>query len=103
MHSEGYFTVKGETTEGHITSTTFVNAPVDMPIISVAEICDGDSDVNFTKQGGTIVDGSTGKTSRFVKRLGVYFIKLRVSRKTSPMSVRNDEDANTGFARQGAN
>ena len=83
------------------TVTSFVNASVEMPILSVAEICSGDATVRIGKTGGTITDEATNKVSTFVKRLGVYFIKLRVPKKLTKTEKHNlDEKKSLGFTRQ---
>ena len=38
------------------------------------------TDVTFRKRYGTIIRKDGGETSHFIKRAGVYFIKLRVKR-----------------------
>ena len=54
-------------------------APVEMPILSVTELSkegkDG-SEVRFRHKDGDIIDNATGKKCHFVKRMGVYFMRL---------------------------
>ena len=102
MHVDGKFTVAAETVEGHRTTTNFINAKVEMPILSVAEICLGDATVKIGKNDGTITDEGTGKVSRFVKRLGVYFIKLRVPKTTVQPKPSKDGTRALDFTRQGS-
>ena len=102
MHTDGKFTVEAETIEGHRTMTNFINAKVDMPILSVAEICDGDATVKIGKVNGSITDGATGKVSAFVKRLGVYFIKLRVPKNLTQPETAGQSRTALDFTRQGA-
>ena len=56
---------------------------VDMPILSGAMICEGGiagSNLSFNKSGGNIVDIRSGRNSQFIKRQGVYFIRMNVPR-----------------------
>ena len=77
MPLNGEFHVVGTTDEGHRTGITFQNlTDVSMPILSVPMLCT-QNDVNFTNKGGTITNKRTGEVSRFVKRMGVYFIRRR--------------------------
>ena len=69
--------------EGHNIIQTFEDADVDMPIMSVDELCaNGElgSDVVFRRSEGVIVDVKSGTSSKFVRRTGVYFMKLFVPR-----------------------
>ena len=54
------------------------------------------------KLNGTITDGASGKVSAFVKRLGVYFIKLRVPRKITQPETADQGKSVLDFTRQGA-
>ena len=96
MKSRGQFTVFAKTHEGHSTNATFIDADVEMPILSVAQVCKGGpmgSDACFRKRDGFIQDNATGQKTRFIKRKGVYFMRLLVPKDQSA--------ANTGFARPG--
>ena len=58
---------------------TFYDAPVEMPILSVTEISKegrSGSEVRFRAKDGVIIDNATGRTTPFVKRMGVYFMRL---------------------------
>ena len=90
----GNFTIHALTAEGHANATTFVDAKVDMPIISVAKVVEDGGRIIFNKKGGTIIAPS-GETSRFIKRRGVYFLKLMVQRTVAL-------PANAGFVRPGS-
>ena len=64
---------------GTRTTRVFYEAQVEMPILSVTEITkEGTlgSEVRFRRNDGMIVDNSTGRTSEFVKRMGVYFMRI---------------------------
>ena len=96
MKSRGRFAVHARTSEGHKTCASFIDANVEMPILSVAQICEGGaegSEAFFRKKDGFIQDRSTGLKSRFIKRKGVYFMKLYVPK--------DQQKANQGFVRPG--
>ena len=79
--SGGEVVVPARTQEGHTVTTVFQDADVDMPILSVAVLSASGpmgSDVRFKKHDGYIEDIATGKRCKFIKRQGVYFIKLLV-------------------------
>ena len=80
MEARESCTIAAKTQESHCTRTTFVDADVDMPILSVAQISANGNDFYFNKSGGVITDSKTGVQSKFVKRRGVYFIKLFVDK-----------------------
>ena len=83
IESQGHFAVSAITDEGHRTQVDVVDADVDMPILSGAMICEGGAagcGLTFNQDGGDITDFKTGKNSHFIKRDGVYFIRLRVPR-----------------------
>jgi hypothetical protein len=66
----------------------FYEAPVEMPILSVTEISKegkSGSEVRFRLKDGEIIDNATGKRCHFVKRMGVYFMRLYF-----PKSASND-------------
>ena len=52
--------------------------PLEMPILSVRNIVRKDNYVTFRDGGGYIKNVKTGHKMRFVKRQGVYFIKVQV-------------------------
>ena len=76
--------------DGMKTSRVFYMANVDMPILAVAELTkEGTlgSEVRFRKKDGLMVDNATGHRQHFVKRKGVYFIKLYVPKDAEHPSV----------------
>ena len=81
LKSRGCFTLDALSAEGNEINPTFEDADVDMPILSVAELStngiDGSS-VIFRNQDGVLTDLNSNAASRFVKRKGVYFMKLYV-------------------------
>ena len=88
------FTVLSETKEGNQLSTTFVDADVDMPIMSGAVLCEDESDILITKNGGLILHAD-GRKSHFVKRRGVYFMQIWVKKALT-------QPADVGFVRPGS-
>ena len=60
-------------------SRVFYEAPVEMPILAVTELAqEGDmgSEVRFRLSDGEIIDTFSGKQVPFVKRMGVYFMRI---------------------------
>ena len=65
--------------DGTASKRVFYEAPVEMPILAVAELSEeGElgSEVQFRMRDGFIIDSLTGRRVQFVKRKGVYFMKL---------------------------
>ena len=94
LKSRGCFNIQLMTQEGHVINQTFEDTDVDMPIIAVTELAANGlhgSDVIFRQHDGSIVDLEKKATSQFVRRKGVYFIKIYTP-----------NDNNSGFTRQGA-
>ena len=95
LKSRGCFKLEARSAEGHRIVQTFEDADVDMPIMSVVELSENGelgSDVVFRKSDGAILDVKHETSSRFVKRRGVYFMKLYVPRNRADPA---------GFARPG--
>ena len=81
LKSRGCFKLDVLTAEGHTISQTFEDADVDMPIMAVTELAANGqlgSDIVFRKSDGAVVDIASNATSRFVRRRGVYFMKISV-------------------------
>ena len=75
--------------DGTQTSRVFYHADVEMPILSVTELTkEGESgtEVRFRRKDGIMVDNTSGRRQHFVKRKGVYFIKLYVNKPGSNTS-----------------
>jgi hypothetical protein len=75
----------------------FYDAPVDMPIISIAgesQSGKNGSNTQFRRLDGYIEDNSTKERQHFVKRKGVYFMKMFIKRKP-------DKPDAAGFGRPG--
>jgi hypothetical protein len=92
--SRACFDMQLMTQEGNIINQTFEDADVDMPIIAVTSLAAHGlqgSDIIFRQHGGSILDIEKDATSRFVRRKGVYFIK-----------VFTPNDNMSDFIRQGA-
>ena len=65
--------------EGTLSKRVFYEAPVEMPILAVAELSmEGElgSEVRFRMKDGVIIDNLTGYRVKFAKRKGVYFMRL---------------------------
>ena len=94
LKSRGCFDMQLMTQEGNVINSTFEDADVDMPILAVTELAanglQGSDDI-FRMHDGSIVDLKKNATSRFVRRKGVYFIK-----------VFTPNDNMSGFTRPGA-
>ena len=79
--NDGAHSVETIHRDGTKISRIFYMANVDMPILAVTELTkEGSlgSEVRFRKRDGLMVDNATGRKQHFVKRKGVYFIKLYV-------------------------
>ena len=87
MPVKGIIPVRATTTEGEHMSLSFHDSNVSMPIISIPKLCDDNYDVGFSKRGGKVLNLSTQRTSQFVKRAGVYFMKILV-----PKGVKTESD-----------
>ena len=71
--------IETKSKEGIATTRTFYKAPVEMPILAVAELTkEGNrgSTTGFRRNNGFIEDNETHQRQHFVKRRGVYFMKL---------------------------
>ena len=76
LRSRGTFKVHAQTVEGQELCPNFEDADVDMPIIAVNDISHNDSEIIFRQKDSELVDGETGRRSKFTKRKGVYFMKM---------------------------
>ena len=97
MPNSGARRVVSYNKDGTKVERIFYEADVEMPILSVAELSDEGvegSEVRFRKKGGYIEDTHTGRRCLFVKKKGVYFVKLYVPKGTAPQSP-----LEPGFAR----
>ena len=72
-------TIRAKTTTGHRVNIPFVNAGVQMPILSIAKLST-EHDTSFGLEGGELKHRVTGETVPFVKRGGVYFMQIAVKR-----------------------
>ena len=98
VKSGGVFTVECKTTEGNTIIQEFEDTDVDMPIVSVSSLSDNGtsgSQVNFRNNGGEVVDLLNGDSSKFVKRRGVYFMKL-FFKKSQPAPLRSKSSLFSG-------
>ena len=90
LTSRGCFKIEAYSAEGNRITQTFEDADVDMPIMAVTELSENGalgSDIVFRKTDGAMVDVESDKTSRFIRRKGVYFMKIFV-----PKSQKNNSD-----------
>ena len=86
MNNLGEFDVKATTMEGSKAKITFQYAKVGMPILSVAKLAE-DHDATFGEESGELIHRKTAVRTKFVKRAGVYFMQLMVSRKSLGLPV----------------
>ena len=92
MANTGAGEVTTHSRNGKATKRVFYEAPVDMPILSVAELSkEGElgSEIRFRTKDGIMVDNLTKDRTHFVKRKGVYFVRLYM-RKNSVDFPRQD-------------
>ena len=83
MENRGAMNILTKSTEGIVTGRIFYDAPVEMPILSVAGIArEGtmESKTAFRLQDGYI-ENNNQQRKHFVKRKGVYFMKLYTERR----------------------
>ena len=91
--------VHAKTSEGLDVAPEFEDADVDMPIIAVSDISHNDTEVVFRQDTSELVDGETGRSSRFIKKRGVYFMKMYY--KKDQCSDECDCGPQPGFTRPG--
>ena len=99
MENQGAMKILTKSKEGIVTERIFYDAPVEMPILSVAGIArEGamGSKTAFRLQDGYIENNKNQQRQHFVKRKGVYFMKLYTERR-----VDNDQSAELDVARPG--
>ena len=97
MNNQGAMKVTTKSREGIVTERIFYDAPVEMPILSVAGIAQEGtlgSTTAFRLKDGYIENNENQQRQHFVKRKGVYFMKLYTKRR-----VDNDPSDVLGFAR----
>ena len=68
------------TTEGHKCGIAFQVAQVEHPLISVAHLAASGNTVELAEAGGRIVNKTTGREIRLLRRGGVYILQMRVPR-----------------------
>ena len=69
--------IKAFTDEGEKAKITFQNGDVQMPILSVDKLS-ANHDSFFNDVGGKLIHRKTGKETKFIKKYGVYFIRLAI-------------------------
>ena len=90
MPDSGAGEVASFTRDGKVNKRVFYGAPVEMPILAVTELArEGElgSEVRFRLKDGVIIDNLTGKRCQFVKRKGVYFMRLYFPKDVGDKSV----------------
>ena len=93
MKNNGAGEVTCYSRDGFSSKRRFYEAPVDMPILAVSELSqEGElgSEVKFRAKDGLMIDNLTGRRTPFVKRKGVYFMRLYI-RKNSAGFGRPDQ------------
>jgi hypothetical protein len=68
------------TAEGHRCSIAFQVAKVEHPLISVAHLAASGNTVELSEEGGRVVNKTTGRELRLLRRGGVYIMKMQVPR-----------------------
>ena len=76
---EGMLSVRVKTTTGHKVRIPFTNANVQMPILSIAKLA-AEHDSWFGETGGELIHRKTANRIPFVKRAGVYFMRVAVKK-----------------------
>ncbi len=71
------------TAEGHKCGIAFQVANVEHPLISVAHLAASGNVVELGETGGRIVNKTTGRAIRLLRRGGVYILQMRVPRASS--------------------
>jgi hypothetical protein len=68
------------TTEGHKCGIALQVARVEHPLISVAHLAAAGNTVELAEEGGRIVNKTTGREIRLLRRGGVYILRMQVPR-----------------------
>lgn len=76
LKSRGVFKVHAVTREGMFVDPEFEDVDVDIPIIAVNDLSKEDTEVVFRHNDNELVNVADGRTSKFVKRRGVCFMKI---------------------------
>ena len=79
LPSRGTFKLNAMTSEGNPIQPNFEDADVDMPIVAVSDISENGPagfETRFRTDDGEIIDINTRKKSSFIRRRGVYFMKM---------------------------
>ena len=96
IKDEGQMTIRVKTVNGHTVRIPFVNADVSMPILSLAKLA-SEHDAVFRQDDGELIHRRTKNRIPFVKRLGVYFMKVAIKKSV----VRPDGPSTDPFGRSG--
>ena len=74
LTNQGQKKIPAETNEGNRYNLNFQIAGVTKPLMSVGKVCDAGNIVIFDDYGGRIRNKSTGKTTWFERKNGVYML-----------------------------
>ena len=97
IKDEGLVTVRAKTENGASVEIPFINANVEMPILSIAKL--GKShDTFFGEHKGSLINRTTKQEIPFVKKAGVYFM-IAVKKSVAHPEIQKDQR----FGRSGAN
>jgi hypothetical protein len=78
LYNFGEKAVTGQTGDGERLSILFQVTSVDKPLIAVSKLTAAGHHVHFEKNGGVVTHGSTGRSTAFEKKNGVYILKIWV-------------------------
>ena len=80
----GQMRVAFKTTEGHQCGMPFQVAEVERPLIAVSQLAAAGNRVELGKDGGKIVNISTGKVIHLLRKAGVYVLQMRIDAVAAP-------------------
>ena len=78
MANHGEFDIQFMTHNNFVRNITFQNADVGMPIVSMTKVADEGNFIGMGRKGGFIEHEETGERVPFIRRAGVYFMKMKV-------------------------
>ena len=94
--NKGQMTVPATTQEGHAKTFVFQNADVTIPILSTGNLSDDNNDILYSQNGGKIIDLTHNTESTFIRKWGVYFLKLKI-----PIELLVDANGNVSTCLEG--
>ena len=87
MDNAGAGEVVSYSRQGNETKRVFYEAPIDMPILALAEVAEDEgfgSEVRFRVKDGVIIDNLTGQRVHVVKDRGVHFMRMYFRKSSQP-------------------